>query len=118
MVADHRPDGVDVTIIINPKALADSLGKQFFDMTPGEAKSKGLCIRCKQPPDFDYCKSPSDRALSIREFGISAICPKCWDELFKEPDDEDDMPGFEDDIGLKGDLDDDERMDMTPGDHL
>lgn len=42
-----------------------------------EAQERGVCCRCGQVPDL---WDPIDLA----EYGISAMCPTCWDIVTKE----------------------------------
>lgn len=59
------------------KASSDRLNREAFGETIQEANDKGNCIVCKQPA-LPKCYSEVGR----REFYISGICEKCFDEIF------------------------------------
>ncbi len=48
-----------------------------------DSKSKGICIRCHRPA-LEHCYSAAGR----REVAISGMCEECFDEIFKEPDED------------------------------
>ena len=59
--------------------LKDSLAKYLYGITASEARSQGLCIQCKQPA-LERCYSDA----GIREYQISGLCEKCFDEICGE----------------------------------
>jgi len=56
----------------------DQLAKDAFGTTAKEARAKGLCINCKEPA-LPKCYSEAGR----REYKISGLCEKCFDEITK-----------------------------------
>lgn len=52
------------------------IGFQFDRL---EALERGVCCRCGQVPDL---WDP----LDLAEYGISAMCPTCWDAVAAEED--------------------------------
>jgi hypothetical protein len=58
----------------------DALSKMATGMTKSEAHQKGVCINCKLPNVLSRCYSDAGR----REYQISGMCEKCFDELFTE----------------------------------
>ena len=71
--------------------IASHTAKQIFGMTIKDAHSKGICIRCQEPalvmaadgtskhnPELFY--SPAGK----KEWQISAVCEKCFDNMFGE----------------------------------
>lgn len=67
------------------------LAKEVYGMTPAEAREKAICLCCKQPvfvqaadgtskynPDLFYS------AAGKKEWHISAMCEKCFDNMFEE----------------------------------
>jgi hypothetical protein len=48
-------------------------------VTTEEAMQGGLCIECKKPA-LDNCYSPA----GVREYYISGLCEKCFDEIYSE----------------------------------
>jgi hypothetical protein len=57
--------------------LKDRLVVNAFQMTKTDALNKGVCIKCKKPPEF---YSDAGR----REYSITGLCEYCWDDIFKE----------------------------------
>ena len=71
--------------------IIDEFAKGVYGMTAAEAQEKALCICCKQPvfvlaadgtskynPELFY--SPAGK----KEWQISAVCEKCFDNMFDE----------------------------------
>ena len=71
--------------------MTDGLAKELYGMTPDEAQEKALCICCKQAvfvqaadgtskynPELFY--SPAGK----KEWQISGMCEKCFDNMFDE----------------------------------
>ena len=58
------------------KNLKEDFGKALYGMTANEAREQGICIRCKEPIVFQT-------EADIREYAMSALCSKCWDEITK-----------------------------------
>ena len=56
--------------------MKDSLSKDIFGLTKNEANAKGICIQCKEEA-LSKCYSDAGR----REYYISGMCEKCFDEL-------------------------------------
>lgn len=61
----HRP--VDST----------GLAERAFGMTRPEAHRLGLCVRCKRDVSPAHLTD-----VDAKEYEFSAICPKCWGEIF------------------------------------
>jgi hypothetical protein len=59
------------------KDLKDSITRAAYGMTAAEAKEKGICISCKKPPTF-YSE------VGRKEYGITALCEPCFDEITRE----------------------------------
>ncbi len=57
----------------------DFTARSAFGMTKVDAHKQGVCISCKEKPRFRT-------QAGIREYGISGLCEYCWDEMFKEND--------------------------------
>lgn len=63
----------------NPlEEVKDITSQAAFGMTRNDAWSKGLCIKCKQAPQF---YSDAGR----KEYGITGLCEFCFD-LICDPD--------------------------------
>ena len=59
----------------------DAIAKDVFGMTKDEALEQQKCIHCKDIVD------PSQWAeIDQREFQISGLCPKCWNEITGDSD--------------------------------
>ena len=55
------------------------LAERVFGITRPEAHRLGCCVRCRRDVE------PSSLAAEdAREYEFSAICPRCWDEIFPE----------------------------------
>jgi radical SAM superfamily enzyme len=48
-----------------------------------EAHSKGICVKCGEPAK-DRLKTEAGH----REYGLSGMCEVCWDDIFSEPEDD------------------------------
>jgi hypothetical protein len=57
--------------------LLDSVARQIFKMTKGEAHTAGVCIKCKVPP-YIYSEA------GVSEYRMSAIGETCFDSMFTE----------------------------------
>ena len=60
-------------------ALAAAAG---FPLTPTEAHKRLVCVRCERPVAGNWTRA------DLAEWALSAICPKCWVEMFPEDDDD------------------------------
>lgn len=60
--------------------IKDELAIEATGITRDEAHTKGICIRCKQPPVFFTY-------LGRKEYGISGMCEPCFDYIMTHPDD-------------------------------
>lgn len=60
----------------------DTLAVNLFGITPDEARDKGICIRCKRRV---FTIGWDD--MDVAEWKLSAICPRCWREMFPTTDD-------------------------------
>lgn len=65
------------------QAFKDALSVAATGQTAAQAQEKGLCIQCKEPA-LPKCYSDA----GIREYHISGMCEKCFDNMFAEEDDE------------------------------
>lgn len=59
------------------KILTELLADTIYGMGKTQAIRMNVCIACKQTPTFF-----SD--AGEREYKITGICEKCFDEMFKE----------------------------------
>lgn len=57
--------------------LQNNLAKDATGITKQEAHDKDICIRCKKPVNV-FAMS----AINRREYRISGLCGKCWDEIW------------------------------------
>ena len=57
----------------------NSLANELYGMTKNEANEKGICIQC-QKPALENCYSKA----GIKEYYISGLCEKCFDEICGE----------------------------------
>lgn len=62
--------------------LMEGIADGTYKMTPATAKAKGLCLVCGLPA-LERCYSDAGR----REYQISTMCEKCFDECTMEPED-------------------------------
>jgi hypothetical protein len=60
----------------------DKMTKELYGMTRAEALRHGICVSCKERA-IPKCYSHA----GLREYKISGLCEKCFDEIFKEPED-------------------------------
>ena len=62
----------------------DDIGQAAFGMTRTEALAKGVCIRCHKPvaPNGEYDNELIYSNAGVKEYGISAMCEKCFDGMF------------------------------------
>ena len=58
--------------------IKDSLSNSIYGMTAKEAQLKGICIQCRQSA-LSNCYSNAGK----REYMISGLCEKCFDELME-----------------------------------
>lgn len=56
----------------------DSLSEGMFGLNVADARAQGICVVCRSP-----AVSFRD-ALSEKEYGISGMCQRCQDAVFKE----------------------------------
>ena len=61
---------------MNVQEFKDTMTKDLFKMTIGEAIGKGICIQCKDPA-LPNCYSDA----GIKEYKVSGLCEKCFDEI-------------------------------------
>lgn len=72
-------------------SITDQLAKDTYGMTIEDAHSKGICIQCQKPvlvmaadgsgkynPEMFYSHAGK------KEWNISAMCEKCFDNMFEE----------------------------------
>lgn len=57
--------------------MKDNLSKEIYGIPRSEAIEKGICLQCKEPA-LAKCYSPEGR----KDFFITGMCEKCYDELF------------------------------------
>jgi hypothetical protein len=55
------------------------LERRLFGWTRESAHAAGLCIRCSKPVDIHALSD-----LDHIEYGISAFCPACYEEVMPE----------------------------------
>jgi len=58
--------------------LKDNLATELYGQTTQSAQATGLCIQCHKPA-MENCYSEAGR----REYLISGLCEKCFDEIVK-----------------------------------
>jgi len=63
---------------MNLQTFKDNLAKELYGETTEEAHKVGLCIQCKQLA-LPNCYSEAGK----REYRISGLCEKCFDEITK-----------------------------------
>lgn len=63
------------------REFADKLAREEFGETVQEANDKGTCIVCHEPA-LAKCYSEA----GVREFYISGMCERCFDEVWKDED--------------------------------
>ena len=51
-----------------------------------KSSNEPICIRCHRPA-YEHCYSE----MGKREVGISGLCEECFDELFKESEDNEEV---------------------------
>jgi len=56
---------------------------KFYGMTVARAHELGCCLACRR--DVSPAILPD---VDRREYGVSGICPQCWDRLHPEGDDD------------------------------
>lgn len=59
------------------QSFKDAFASGIYGMTASEARNKGICIHCKQPPKL-YSEA------GRREYQISGLCELCFDEITAE----------------------------------
>jgi hypothetical protein len=64
--------------------LATEIAKQVWGMTPSDAWEKGICIQCHKNA-LEGCYSKA----GIKEYTISALCERCFDEITCKGEEED-----------------------------
>ena len=66
--------------------LQHSLAIRLWSLTPEQAQSLGICIRCREELDLKALH-PIDRA----EYRLSALCPTCFETIMwaNMPEEED-----------------------------
>lgn len=55
----------------------EQLEVELYGTTLKQAHFDGICIKCKQKPEFYSC-------AGRKEYTISALCEKCFDEITRE----------------------------------
>ena len=58
------------------KDITSKMGQEIYGIDPEEALKKGICIQCKEPA-IPKCYSEA----GVKEFSISGLCEKCFDEI-------------------------------------
>lgn len=79
----HPLEGLPVPQSNKTQEMKDSIDALF----PGTkaAIDQDKCPLCGQPIKKEDFKDK----LSIKEYGISGMCQKCQDDIFKDPEDDD-----------------------------
>ena len=62
----------------------DAMSGIAFGRTRDEAWLTGTCIRCRERVVLGALPE-----VDRREYGISGLCPRCWDVLFPEDEEQD-----------------------------
>lgn len=68
--------------------LTELAAQAGFKYEPKKARKLGVCVKCGEKPDFTHGgKAPEgthDYNANKGEYGISLLCPKCWDYLYPD----------------------------------
>lgn len=67
--------------------LSNTLARQIYGMTQTEAWDKGVCIKCHQRPPQLPRDATYKQVVADREYRISALCSKCFDDICPDEDD-------------------------------
>ena len=62
--------------MVTLEKFKDNLAFDIYGMTKSEAIKKGICIQCKEPA-IPKCYSNA----GIKEYKISGLCEKCFNEI-------------------------------------
>ena len=62
----------------------DSIAKRIFGMTPSDALSSLVCIRCHKFVGWDYAEWDQ---VDKDEYRITALCPSCYNHIMPPEDD-------------------------------
>lgn len=65
------------------QTMLDGMAERQFGMTSARAQELGCCIRCRRDVSPALLTD-----IDRREYGMTAICPQCWDEIHPEGDDD------------------------------
>uniref|UniRef100_A0A6M3KYN1 Uncharacterized protein n=1 Tax=viral metagenome TaxID=1070528 RepID=A0A6M3KYN1_9ZZZZ len=63
------------------QGFKDRLAIDLYGQTTAQATQTDLCIQCKEPA-LDKCYSDAGRS----EYRISGLCEQCFDNIFEEED--------------------------------
>ena len=61
------------------RQFKDQLATEAHGMTIDEAHAAGVCLACKQPPEFKT-------DLGRKEYRISGLCEACFEAITTEPE--------------------------------
>ena len=66
---------------MKPEILDALAARAGFRLTPTVAHKRFVCVRCERPVMGSWTRA------DLAEWALSALCPKCWAEIFpEEPD--------------------------------
>lgn len=71
-------------------SFIDAIGQQVFGMTRTSAHEAKVCICCHKPvfnEDGTYSQELFHSEAGEKEYGISGMCEKCFDNMFGGSDD-------------------------------
>jgi hypothetical protein len=63
------------------KEAQDFMSFRLYGMTKDKALLGGVCISCKKNIENEYLHWEE---IDRKEYKISGLCPKCFDEITKE----------------------------------
>jgi hypothetical protein len=62
-------------------APLDRLGRSLFGMTVDEARSLGVCLRCRKDAPRETWAT-----VDVNEWLLSGLCPECFDAILPRED--------------------------------
>ena len=61
--------------------LAETVARMLFGMSTSDAKEKKICIQCKKKKSSFW---KGIKKLERQEYGISALCPSCYNKSLSD----------------------------------